>query len=224
MKPVFKGQMLITFIPSIFILVAMVMVSVLFQVSISHMTMDVTAITDINPLSGILSSFGVLLWCAAASICFFTAMILRNVKSRDTFWFLLYSSLLSTYLLFDDLFLFHEQLSPQYLGLKEKVVLIALVISVSVFLIKFRQVILRTNFGMLLLALGFFATSLVIDVMLEPWLRQLGHWVYLFEEGAKWLGIASWCSYFVHTSHQLLVSNFGLHNNVIPSNAHILHR
>jgi len=219
MKTVSARQVLITFVPSISILVAMPVVSVLFQVSMTAMTRDITAIANIHPLSGILSSLGILLWCAAASICLFAAMTLRNVKPRDTFWFLLSSALLSAYLLFDDLFLFHEALASWYLGLNEKVVFAALGIAVSAYLIAFRRVILRTNFGVLLLALGFLTTSVVIDAILEPWLRSLGHWRNLLEDGAKWLGIASWCSYYVHTSHQLLVNTFGLPNNAIQSDA-----
>ena len=29
---------------------------------------------------------------------------------------------------------------------------------------------------------------------------------YIFEEGAKWLGISSWCSYYVHTAYQFVVN------------------
>jgi hypothetical protein len=216
MKTVSARQLLVTFIPSISILVAMVVVRVLFKISMAAMTRDVTAIANIHPFSGILSNLGILLWCAAASICAFGAMILRNVKPRDTFWFLLSSALLSAYLLFDDFFLFHEDLASRYLGLDENVVFVALGIAVSAYLIAFRRVILRTTFGVLLLALGFLATSVVIDAILDPlWLWRLGDWEYFFEDGAKWLGIASWCSYYVNTSHQLLVSTFVLPNNTI---------
>lgn len=212
MKTVSARQLLITFVPSISILVAMLVVSILFQVSMAAMTQDVTAIANIHPLSGILSNLGILLWCAAASICVFAAVTLSNIKPRDTFWFLLSSALLSAYLLFDDFFLFHEVLASRYLGLNEKVIFAALGIAVSAYLIAFRRVILRTNFSVLLLALGFLATSVVIDALLETWLWRRGHWEFFFEDGAKWLGIASWCSYYVHTSHQLLVSTIGLPN------------
>lgn len=164
------------------------------------MTQDATAIAGIHPLSGFLSSLGVLLWCVAASICFFAAWTLRNSKPRDMPWFLLFSALLSAYLLFDDLFQFHEDLASRYLGLNEKVAVAALLIAISAYLIAFRRIILRTNFTVLLLALGFFATSVVIDTLLCS--------EYFFEDGAKWLGIASWCSYFAQTSHQFLVSAF----------------
>lgn len=218
MKRVSARQLLVTFVPSMSILVAMVVVSVLFQVSMSVMTGDVTAIAKIHPLSGILSNLGILLWCAAASICFFAAMTLRNIKPGDTFRFLLASAFLSAYLLFDDFFQFHEDLAFRYFRLNEKVIYAALGIAVSAYLIAFRRVILRTNFGILLLALGFLATSVVIDV-LQHRLWRLGHWESCFENGAKWLGIAGWCSYYVDTSHQLLLSTFGLPNNAILTDA-----
>ena len=225
MKTVSARYLLIVFVPSISILLAVAVVSVLFKVSIPDMTRDVTALANIHPLSGVLSNLGILLWCSTASICFFSAMTLPNFKPRDMFWFLLSSFLLSAYLLFDDFFQFHEVLASRYLGLDEEVVYTALGIAVSAYLIAFRRVILRTNFGVLLLALGFLATSVVADTALKPWLwRRLGHWLFLFEDGAKWLGIASWCSYYVHTSHQLLVSTFGLPNDAIQSDARTSHR
>ncbi len=195
----------------------MVIVSIRFQVNIDTMTRDVAVIANIHPLFGILSNLGVLLWCVAASICGFAAIILRDIKPRDPFWFLLSSALLSGYLLLDDFFLFHENLAPRYLGLSEKFVFATLGIAVSAYLIAFRWIILRTNFSTLLLSLGFLTTSVVIDVILEPWLGQLGHWMFLFEDGAKWLGIAFWSSYYVDTAHRLLVSTLGPNNVIIQS-------
>ena len=38
---------------------------------------------------------------------------------------------------------------------------------------------------------------------------RLGDWVYLAEDGPKWLGVASWCSYFVQTSYRCVVAGSG---------------
>jgi hypothetical protein len=86
----------------------------------------------------------------------------------------------------------------------EKLVYAALGIAVSAYLIAFWRVILQTHFAVLLLALGFLGSAVVMDALLEPWLRRLGHWEYFVEDGAKWLGIAAWCSYYVRTSYQLV--------------------
>ena len=71
MKTVSARYLLIVFVPSISILLAVAVVSVLFKVSIPDMTRDVTALANIHPLSGVLSNLGILLWCSTASICFF---------------------------------------------------------------------------------------------------------------------------------------------------------
>jgi hypothetical protein len=200
-------QLLITFVPSLCMLAAMAVAGVLFQVDMDVMTRDVTATANVHPLTGILSNLGILLWCAAASICAFAAVTLRNVKPGEAFRFLLCSALLSAYLLLDDFFLFHDELAPRYLGVDEKLVYAALGIAVCAYLIAFRRLILRTHFAVLVLAVGFLGIAVVMDALLEPWLRRLGHWEYFFEDGAKWLGIAAWCSYYVRTSHQLVVGH-----------------
>ena len=112
----------------------------------------------------------------------------------------------------DDAFLFHEALAPMYLGMNQNVVLIVLGIAVLAYLTTFRQfIMLGTNYRVLLLALGFLATSAFIDVVLTSSLsRLLGHWRSLLEDGPKWLGISIWCSYYVHTAHLLVVRTYGL--------------
>ena len=171
------------------------------------MTSDVTTIANVHPLSGILSNLGILVWCAAASLCAFAAMFLRTVKPRDRFWFLFFSALVSSYLLIDDCFQLH-QLAARYLGVKDKIFYMALGSAVSVYFIAFRRVIVRTKYGFLLFALGFLTSSVIIDAFFIPYLRRYGDWMYLYEDGAKWLGIVCWCSYYVHTSHQFLVDTF----------------
>ena len=203
-----KQQLLITFIPPAFILVAIAGVSVFFQVRMPAMTQDVTFLGRLHPLAGVLSSLGIILWSATASICYFAAATLRNTKQGGVFWFLLCSALLSSYLLFDDFFRIHEALSRVYLGVSAKAVYAAIGVAVFTYLIAFRRLILQTRFIVLLLAIGFLSSSVVMDVIHNPWLMPLGDWQFFFEDGAKWLGIASWCSYYAHTSHSLLVSFF----------------
>jgi len=207
MKMVSVRQLLITFIPSLSILAALVVVRVFYQVSISDMTSDVTTIANVHPLSGILSNLGIFVWCAAASICAFAAMFFRTVKPRDRFWFLFFSALVSSYLLIDDSFQL-RQLASRYLGLNDKIVYLALGSAVAVYLLAFRRVIVRTKYGFLVFALGFLTSSVIIDAFFIPYLRHYGDWMYLFEDGPKWLGIVCWCSYYVHTSHQFLANTF----------------
>jgi hypothetical protein len=204
-------QLLITFVPSILVLLVVLGAHLVFNINVSQMTKDVAAIASIHPLSGFLSNLGILLWCSTASICFFSAMTIRNVMPRDSFRFLLSSALLSTYLLLDDFFQFHEALAIKYLGLSETIIFAVLAIFISAYLVSFRRTILQTNFCFLLLALSFLAASVALDMISEQgWL--IGEWEYFLEDGAKWLGIASWSSYYVHTSYQFLSAHLALSN------------
>lgn len=208
-------QLLIPFVTSATILVAAVAATILREESMRTLTGDIAALAGIHPLSGCLSSLGVLLWCAAASISAFAAMTLRHVKPRDTFWFLLVSALLSGYLLFDDLFMFHEDLAQRYFHIPQNVVFVVLGIGATAYVVAFRRVILQTPFGHLALAVGFLGISIAIDAVFERRLLEaLGHWEFLIEEGIKWVGLAYWCSYYVHTSHHLLVTGLNVQGRV----------
>ncbi len=207
MKSMSKRQLLITFIPAILILGAVAIVSIHFNVSMPLITKDVISIGKIHPLCGILSSLGILLWCIAASICFFSAMILRNISQTNSFWFLLNSAFLSSYFMLDDLFLFHEKLASIYFGINEKIVFVIIGLAVFTYLTTYRRKILKTNYCVLLLALGFLSLSVAIDTIFETWLRQIGPWRFFIEDGFKWLGIVNWCSYYAHTSLLLIIKN-----------------
>lgn len=105
----------------------------------------------------------------------------------------------------DDAFLFHEDLALLWFGIDEKIVLLVLGVFVLVYLVCFSRLILRTQFGALFLAFLFLALSVVVDTILAPWLFEIGDWMYLWEDGAKWLGIAFWCSYFLSVSYTFVM-------------------
>lgn len=196
----------ITLLPAALVLLVIGVVSAINEVSMASVTRDVTAIANIHPLTGILSTLSILLWSVAASITLFTAFILRHSGDSKIFTFLLSSSLLTAYMMFDDALLFHEALIPQYLGIDEKIVLLTLGVAVLTYLFSFKKIILETNYFVLTMAFVFLSLSVLTDGILDPWFWSLGHWEYLIEDGAKWLGIASWCSYFTHTSFHFLIS------------------
>jgi hypothetical protein len=200
-------QLMITGIPSIFILIGIALASIILDVNLGLLTRDPTAIAKINPLTGILSNLGIILWCSASTVCFFAAIVIRNSESNNWFFFLFFSGLLSAYLLFDDFFQFHEILAGDHVGISEKFTYMALGIAVLIYLFIFRRNIWRTNFWFLLMSFIFLASSVAIDVF-QSWLMlRVGHWQFFIEEGTKWLGISSWCSYYMQTSFQLVVGS-----------------
>ena len=232
-------QLLITFIPSISVFLAAVVVSKVYEINIRYMVNE----------GGIISDLGIILWCASASVCFFAAITLHNSRPGEKTRFLFYSAFLTAYLLFDDFFQLHEVFFPRYLGLDEKVIIAILGVTVISYLIAFKHVIFQTNYIFLLLALGFLGTAaaadgvfapmeiiytilgivIVVSVCLVTFNRAMfrayasvvlliaglcvifvaidsivDHSEYVLEDGAKWLGIACWCSYYVHTAHKFI--------------------
>ena len=202
-------QLLITSVPSVLILAGIAIVSIILDINLGLLTRDPTSIAKINPLSGILSNFGIILWCSAATACFFAAIAIRNTESKDFFWFLFCSGLLSAYLLFDDFFQFHEILAGNHVGISEIFTYMALGITVLIYLFIFRKKILLTNFSFLMISFIFLASSVATDVFQSLLMSRVGHWEFFIEEGTKWLGIAFWCSYYVQTSyHSIVVAIF----------------
>ncbi|OQY29148.1 MAG: hypothetical protein B6244_04745 [Candidatus Cloacimonetes bacterium 4572_55] len=172
-----------------------------FKIAIQKFTRDPAAIFSANPFYGILSNMGVLAWCATAAICFFAAVALRKRDPQNAYRpFFLHTAILTTILLFDDLLMFHETVFPRFLHLPEKVVLLTYVVMLVFLIYRYRFLILQTDFILLLIALGFFAFSVAVDILI-PY-EVTGQ--YLLEDGLKLFGIFGWLGYFARTCYQKL--------------------
>jgi len=173
------------------------LLSVYSGVPVAFSLRDPTATLGAHPLTGVLSNVGVLVWCAAAGICFFTRAILPRAPGNDEMRsFLRWSGLLTTVLLLDDLFLFHESLAPDYLGLRQRLVFLSYGIATAWYLARFRRIVLGREVLVLLAALVFFTGSVFVDALQERWPSP---WRILFEDGFKLLGIVSWSAYLIRT-------------------------
>ncbi|HLT49725.1 MAG TPA: hypothetical protein VKZ90_04685 [Aequorivita sp.] len=205
-------SLLFIFFLAVIVLIGIATISQVYHVPFTKLTSDPTAIAGINPLSGVLSNLGVVLWCAATSCCVLTAMIFRSIGSKKLYSFFLYSSFLSAFLMFDDLFQFHEDLSAE-IGLNQKVIYVLLGTAVITYLVYFRKILLQTNIIPFLIALLFLFVSVFTDtIVYKVFGSQLGDWLYLIEDGAKWIGIVFWCYYFLYTSFQLITKNTDVNN------------
>ena len=165
------------------------LVSVYRSVPIAFFLRDPVSTLNANPLTGMLSNLGVLVWCSAAGVCFFTRAIVPRERDNEMRSFLLWSGLLTSVLLLDDLLVFHESLAPSYLGVSEQAVFLSYGIATAWYLVRFRRIVLDREVRVLFAALAFFALSLAIDEFQEEWTSP---WRILFEDGFKLLGIVSW--------------------------------
>ena len=178
-------------------LLSLAFARIFLQIDIASMTRDVNAIAGVHPLSGILSSLGILLWWTSVSVYLFTAYLLRSIQSTSGVGFLVYSGLLSTYLGLDDLFQVHEHLAPGYLKVPELVVYALLGSATTCYLWRYRRLLRQPDAVLLLFALAFLFISVAVDAVWKLWMWHPKDWKFLFEDGAKWLGICYWTAFCV---------------------------
>ena len=86
------------------------------------------------------------------------------------------------------------------LGINEKAVLLGYGGIALAWLLTFRRIILKTDYWLLLISLGFFALSVGIDGLQSLIDTLIGDLRILLEDGFKLLGIVSWLGYFIKCS------------------------
>lgn len=159
---------------------------------------------------GLMSNFGVVLWAFTAAVGLFGGWVLSgHSQSRKQAWFLGGAGLVSALLLFDDLYLLHEEIIPERLLIPQPVVLAVYGLVVLGFLYRFRDSILVSDYALLLLAGVFFAGSVLIDVLVSNEEFSIFGVVsgrHLIEDGLKLLGIVAWSAYFWRVAHQAVVA------------------
>lgn len=167
-------------------------------VPMSSLIRDPAAILNGRFYDGFVSNVGVLLWCATAAICVFRGCELwPRPGANEKSLFLLSAGLFTSILLLDDLFMAHEQILPDVFGVPEKAVLATHFTLACAYLFVNLRPIMQADPAILLLALGFFALSNLLDVAIPYHFHDtaIGQEVnrgVILEEGFKFVGIAVW--------------------------------
>ena len=165
------------------------------EVTFALLSSDTLGDPSIPIYKGVLSNLGILVWCATAVICSYTAVVLRQVgTSGDVRRFLLCSAGLTFVLLFDDFFQLHENLSEK-LGVPGTVIFLTYFTLFVALFLRFWPIIQTTPFSVLLLAISCFAASAFIDTFMGDMPYQIA-----IEDTFKLLGIMGWFGYFVPLS------------------------
>lgn len=201
------------YLPPATLLVLIALVSLQTGIHVSYFTRDPTAILQASPFVGVLSNIGVLLWCAAAAICFFCAALLRcpGVRQEVPVFFLA-SGLLTLLLLVDDLFRLHDFILPTYGHIGQEAFYAGYSVLAGLYLVRFRDLLLKTKCLILATALGALGLSVMVDVLPETLLP----WHFLVEDGLKLLGIVGWAGYWVGTGFQAVRSRLTASRLPIP--------
>jgi hypothetical protein len=160
-------------------------------------------------LGGLLTQLGVLLYCSATAVCWFTAGFLaRQGKTSPLCRFLRGAGLLSLVLGLDDLLMFHEQLHDLIDPFAAKGMTLVYALILLRLLWPNRQELWATEWRVLLVSLICFTLS---ETIANLGMLDRPRWIHLrlwnpspartlCEEGLKWLGIVLWLSWFVHTA------------------------
>jgi hypothetical protein len=153
------------------------------------------------PVLGIVSNFGIVLWCAAWAITGFAAVALLYKRQLHFGLFLMVQSFISGLLMTDDLLLIHEQ--AYRIDLHEAVVFLFYVILIAAWVVVFRSVLGRLGAGLLIVAGVAFAMSITGD-QLNHFPHDLGILQRWMEDATKLVGIAFWTAFAIRGSWILL--------------------
>ncbi|MDQ3050087.1 MAG: hypothetical protein M3Q95_04290 [Bacteroidota bacterium] len=164
------------------------------NVELDHFTQDPASIMNTPFYLGFFSYVGILFWCASATLCFFTRLLLHeeDPAQKRKRQFLLYSGLISTLLMFDDLFLLHEVVFPEYFMLPKNVVYLIYLNILAAYVVVFRTDILETEFLILGIAFGLLGISQFVDSLPMPIPEDS-----FLEDAVKLFGIVTWFTYYM---------------------------
>jgi hypothetical protein len=152
--------------------------------------------------AGVISQLGAVAWTTAGVAALFGGWIARITGRLDASRFLFAGAAATAVLLADDLFGFHATLMPQ-IGIPKMVAQLLVVAPAGLWALRYRRDVLRTRYQVLVASVLANFVSGIIDVMVRPGRYDFG---VLFEDGAKFLGVLAWATYFGMTSRDIVQS------------------
>jgi len=188
----------LTFLPCAALLIIMGVQS---EVPVAYLTKDPLAVFQISMRDGnccevyfgLVSNIGILLWCATAAICLFSAFLIYTNQGRWEGAFpLVAAGLFTAWLMLDDMFLLHEAVLREN-GVPEKVTYTLYAGFAILYFAASWRTIIKHRASLLLVSLFFLGASIIIDSILHT--ESNRH--VLAEDGAKLLGIAAWAAFHI---------------------------
>lgn len=196
-------------VASLAILAAALVVSRVIDVPFATISRDMFITAEVPTSTGLLSNIGVVIWSGAGFISLFAAsVVLATGRDRRLVSVLGWGGALSGLLAADDLFVLHEH--GYAIDLPERGIIGAYFLALLAFLFLHRAELLNhpalaPNAILLVVALAFFAGSMMVDLLQEPIDSLIGGRRIFLEDGCKFLGIAWWSAYFVNCAFDALV-------------------
>jgi hypothetical protein len=162
----------------------------------------------------VVSQLELVLWSASLVVCVFSWAVLRQrrVDFSGPVRILIHFGLVTAVMLVDDLFQFHGDIAPKYLGINKSFVLAVYLLLILYFLYSNWTEILSSEYFLLLLTLVLFGGSSFLDILPldSSGVPHLGRQVrYILEDAVKFAGIATWLTYFSRYGFQQVSSMIG---------------
>lgn len=172
-----------------------------FQLELSDLTRDPSAVLKGPAYVGFLSNLGIFFWSASAVICFFTSWLLRSLPDyRDYSGMLFWSGMLSLMLGFDDAFQLHEKFFSNIRYVPEELFFLFYFICTVMITWVYRANFFKTEYLVWSAAMLAFALSIIIDKRI--WVIDSDRAFY--EDAFKFAGIVMWSVYYLRTAGELL--------------------
>ena len=175
------------------------------DVELDHFTQDPATIMNTPFYLGFFSYIGILFWCATATLCFFMHVLSYDISvdQKRKKQFLLFSGLISSLLLFDDLFLLHEAVFPIYLHIPKNVVYLVYVNFIVAYVLLFRNELMQSEYIILVIAFGLIGIAQFVDLLPMPIPEDS-----FLEDAVKLFGIVTWFTYYMRYCIDLARSQF----------------
>jgi len=182
----------VSILPSTILYLAILSVSNFYNIKLSLVVRDLAQTCGYPIGVGMISNIGILLWGAAASICFFTTF--SGGINRESSKLLLLGGIFSSLLCIDDLFLLHDRyIGPDFLNLTY--------LAISIFLlVRFRRILKKIGLFNLIISILFLGLSVFFDGVIQQIFNQSYELTQLIEEWFKFLGIACWLNFWCKAS------------------------
>ena len=185
-------------VPAILLLIGLAVLCFKRDIPFYLLTRDLADTAKVHPLIGMISNIGMWFWSGAVVMCLFGWAILRDVPHmRQSRAFFGVFGVLTLLLLMDDLFMLHETLIPRHLEISDRKVLLGYLIAFPIGFWFFRKLVAQTKFVLLIIATFCFGFSILIDETHDYFVPDAIH--HILEDGAKFIGILTWFSYFFVT-------------------------
>jgi hypothetical protein len=165
-----------------------------------RLTRDVASLANFHPITGALSTLGLLLWAVGIGAVIASWLAVSERLTRPWTLFLLTTAAFTGFLLFDDAFQFHETLAVRYLGLPERAVMAAYPVITLGYLAFNVRVIRETEVALAITGFALLALSMGIDMLPVP----ESEWGIFIEDALKFGGIVFWTTYLVRLARTAL--------------------